>query len=179
MARTNRKMEKTWLTEDFKAKVSEMKQLTEALQSKQAENELTIKTLTEQVNETKVENENKVNALTESVSKITSLKESYRKLANKAVNKYIEVKSEILGLTPADIKRKLGESYTIEDVDQVCEDLKQYQLNVSRLPFSVDRKVGVRVNEAKTAIMVNNQSPKHAADDDVDDTLIKLANFTN
>jgi len=172
-------VEKTKLVEDFKAKVSEMKQLTEALQSKQAENELTIKTLTEQLNETKVENENKINALTESISKITSLKESYRKLANKAVNKYIEVKSEILGLTPADIKRKLGESYTMEDVDQVCEDLKQYQLNVSKLPFSVDRKVGVRVNEAKTAIMVNNQSLKHSADDDVDATLIRLANFTN
>jgi hypothetical protein len=67
----------------------------------------------------------------------------------------------------------------MQDVDQVCEDLKQYQLNVSKLPFSVDRKVGVRVNEAKTALRVNNQSLNHSADDDVDATLIRLANFTN
>lgn len=78
--------------------------------------------------------------LTEQVTKQTSLKESFKNLANKAVNKYIEVKADTLGLTPQEIKRKLGESYTMEEVDQVCEDLKKYYFNVSNLPFQADRK---------------------------------------
>ena len=82
----------------------------------------------------------------------------------------------MLGLTPIDIKRKLGESYTIEDVDQVCEDLKAYSLNVSRLPFDVNRKVGIKVNEsARTKVTTNINSSN--TDDDVDEGLIKLANL--
>jgi len=171
-------IEKTKLNEDFNAKIAEMKKLNEALVIKQAEYEGNINTLNNQIVDSQDKTNRQIQALTDDVTKTTNLKESYRKLANKAVNKYIEVKSEILGLTPADIKRKLGESYTMEDVDQVCEDLKQYQLNVSRLPFDVGRKVGVRVNESKTNNTLNVQGQKEATDDDVDETLIKLANFT-
>lgn len=172
-------IEKTKLNENFKAEVAGMKQLTEALQSEKEKAEQTITTLNNQIVENKNKTDRQIKALTETATKMTDLKESYRKLANKAVNKYIEVKSEILGITPADIKRKLGESYTMEDVDQVCEDLKQYQLNVSRLPFSLDKKVGVRVNESASAKALNVTGSKKNLDDDVDDALIKLANFTN
>ena len=75
-------------------------------------------------------------------------------------------------MSSADIKRKLGESYTLDDVDQVCEDLKAYQLNVSKLPFSIDRKVGVRVNEAAPKV---TKKSNFFDDDEVDETLIKLA----
>lgn len=169
-------IEKTKLTEQFNAKMAEFKKLNETLNVKQAEYEAKITTLNNQINESKNQTESKITELTETVTKTANLKESYRKLANKAVNKYIEVKSETLGLTPADIKRKLGESYTMEDVDHVCEDLKQYQLNVSKLPFSLDRKVGVRVNESKSNA-VNVAKSKSHTDDDVDASLIKLANF--
>lgn len=169
-------VEHSKLKEDFNAKMTETNSLKEALASKQAEYDSLITTLNNQLTESNKQSDTKINTLTENITKITRIKESYRTLAHKAVNKYIEVKSETLGLTPADIKRKLGESYTIEDVDQVCEDLKQYQLNVSRLPFSVDRKVGVRVNESKSKSAVNIGSPKLFTDDDVDDQLIRLAN---
>lgn len=171
--------EKTKLTEEVNAKATELKKLNEAITTQQAEYEAKITALNNQLNESKNQTESKINVLTENVAKITNLKESYRKLANKAVNKYIEVKSETLGLTPSDIKRKLGESYTMEDVDQVCEDLKQYQLNVSKLPFSLDRKVGIRVNESKSANALNVNKTAKTLDDDVDESLIKLANFTN
>ena len=118
----------------------------------------------------------KTKTLTESLEKATKLKESYKEVATKAANKYIEVKALMLGLTPRDIKRKLAEHYSLEQVDQVCEDLKSYQLNITRLPFSVNNKVGIRVNESNTAKNSNVRSNRNE-DDDVDDSLIHLANL--
>ena len=118
----------------------------------------------------------KTKILTESLEKATKLKESYKEVATKAANKYIEVKALMLGLTPRDIKRKLAEHYSLEQVDQVCEDLKSYQLNITRLPFSVNNKVGIRVNESNTAKNSNVRSNRNE-DDDVDDSLIHLANL--
>lgn len=155
---------------------NEVTTLTESLNTTKTSYEEKINGLTESLNREKQEAQSKITELTESVKKTTAIKESYRTLANKAVNKYIEVKADTLGLTPKDIKRKLGESYTLEDVDQVCEDLKSYQLNVSRLPFSVDRKVSVKVNESmSTRKMTSNQSMFD--DDDIDGSLIRLANL--
>jgi len=122
-----------------------------------------------------LKNENQ--KLNENLTKATKLKEGYKKLANNAINKFIELKAETLGVTSKDIKRKLGESYTIEDVEAVCEDLKAYQLNVSKLPFNVDKNVsikGVKVNEANA----NKASGNKAFDDDsIDDVLFKIANI--
>ncbi|MCK9470184.1 MAG: hypothetical protein M0Q88_00330 [Bacilli bacterium] len=175
---SNSMVEKSKLTEDVVAKTAEIKKLNESLEETKAEYSKQITALNNQLNESKSQTESKIKALTENVNKMTNIKESYRKLANKAVNKYIEIKSETLGLTSTDIKRKLGESYTLEDVDQVCEDLKQYQLNVSKLPFSLDRQVAVRVNESRgNALNVIKQ--KSFTDDDVDESLLRLANFTD
>ena len=167
------------LVKSRKESVSESASLTESIETKKSE----ITTLTENLNKSKDEvkalteklsdSDNKVSELNESLNKATTLKEAYKKLANKAVNKYIDIKATTLGLTSADIKRKLGESYTLDDVDQVCEDLKAYQLNVSKLPFSVDRKVGVRVNESANPI--NSKSAKLFDDDEVDEQLIRIA----
>lgn len=155
------------LNESINTKNNEVKTLKESLdQSKEQ-----IENLTEELSKTKAESESKISELTEGLAKETSLKEAYIKLANKAVNKYIEIRANNLGLTSKDIKRKLGESYTLEDVDQVCEDLKAYQLNVSKLPFNIDRKVGIKVTEARS----NTSRSNKFDDDEVDDNLIKLA----
>ena len=166
------------LVKSRKESVSESASLNESVQSKTQE----VSTLTESLNKAnanvtalneKLSNSDKeISELNESLNKAKTLKEAYKKLANKAVNKYIDIKATTLGLSSADIKRKLGESYTLEDVDQVCEDLKAYQLNVSKLPFSIDRKVGVRVNEAAPRIVKKND---FFDDDEVDESLIKLA----
>lgn len=175
---SNSIVEKSKLTEDVVVKTAEIKKLNESLEETKAEYTKQITALNNQLNESKSQTESKIKALTENVNKTTNIKESYRKLANKAVNKYIEIKSETLGLTSTDIKRKLGESYTLEDVDQICEDLKQYQLNVSKLPFSLDRQVAVRVNESRgNALNVIKQ--KSFTDDDVDESLLRLANFAD
>ena len=152
------------LNEKYKKDIEELNtQLTEEKQNKNdALNKITILN-------------NNITKLNESITKTTKIKESYKNLATKAVNKYIEEKATKLGLTSKDIKRKLGESYTIEDVDQVCEDLKSYQIQVTKLPFNLDKKhVSVRVNEsAQKPTIVKNKFE----DDDVDDSLIRLANI--
>ena len=155
---------------------NEVTTLTESLNSTKTSYEAQISALNESIEKQKQESQTQLTELTESLKKTTAIKESYRNLANKAVNKYIEVKADILGLTTKDIKRKLGESYTLEDVDQVCEDLKSYQLNVSRLPFSIDRKVSVKVNESAAT---RKMKPAQAEfeDDGVDAGLIRLANL--
>jgi hypothetical protein len=156
--------------------------LNESLSSKDAQ----VKTLTENLAAAKKEADDKIAALNESlekkekekneaIAKETALKESYKKLANKAVGKYIESKANILGVSSKDITRKLGKTYTLDDVDQVCEDLKAYQLNVSKLPFSLDRKVGIKVNEGVNRAPIAKAANKNL-DDDVDDDLIRLAN---
>lgn len=179
--------EKETLIESQKSRITRLAKDQKANVTKSAE----VTTLTESLSKVKIDYEAKVNALneqlqtaaetaaksekalTERLDKSTRLTEGYKKLANTAINSYIEVKADILGLTAKDIKRKLGESYTIDDINQVCEDLKSYNLNVSRLPFSVDRKVSVKVNESRATNIVNK--PAAYEDDDIDATLLKLA----
>lgn len=148
--------------------------LCEDLNKQKASYEAKIKTLTEQLAESKKNTAN-INTLNEKLNKQTKLKEGYKNLANKAVMKYIDVKADILGLSSKDITRKLGESYTIEDIDQVCEELKRYYFNVSTLPFNADRKVGIRVNEGNTPKITSTK--KTGDDDDVDNLLMRMANF--
>ena len=165
------------LTESVNSKVSEINSLNESLNNVKIESENKINALKEELAQKEVNSQKKINELNESLTKAQSIKESYKKLANNAVNKYIDIKATMLGLTSIDIKRKLGESYTLADVDAVCEDLKSYQLNVSKLPFSIDRKVGIRVNESNIKKQINSNAKFN--DDDVDDSLLRLARFDN
>ena len=160
--------------EQTEKSIQSQKQLNENLDSQKSKIAETTKALNEQVTINQKQKA-EMQKLTEQISKQTSLKESYKKLANKAVNKYIDVKAETLGLTSQEIKRKLGESYTMEDVDQVCEDLKKYYFDVSNLPFQANRKIGVRVNENASKKLPQNTNVN--GDDEVDDLLMKMARF--
>ena len=163
--------ESTTLTESIKSKDTEFINLKESIKSK----DTAINDLTTQLQTVKEGSETKTKELTESLAKQTKATEAYKTLASNAVNKYIEVKANMIGLTSTDIKRKLGESYKLSDVDQVCEDLKSYQLNVSRLPFSIDRKIGIKVNESVASSPVSRAANKELEDDNVDEGLVKLA----
>ena len=165
------------LNESVNAKDKELKALNESVENLKTKYENKFKELREQVIKESAEAEKKATQLNESLSKATALKESYKKLANQAMNMLIEERATQLGLTSQDIKRKLGASYTISDVNTVCEELKRYQLNISKLPFSVDRKVNVRVNEGVSKAAVTRAASNQYEDDDVDDSLIRLANL--
>lgn len=109
--------------------------------------------------------------LSESKAKV----EGYRKFADGVMGRYIKCQAKMAGVKVEDVVRRLGESYTADDVDTVCEDLQSYQLSVSKLPFGVDsgRKVKVRVTESKNESILGGQQP----DDSVDESLMKLASL--
>jgi len=52
------------------------------------------------------------------------------------VDKYIESKAVSLGISANEIKNRLSETYTFTDIDNICEDLRKYKINLNNLPFS-------------------------------------------
>lgn len=163
------------LKESLGKRTSQMKALTESVKTTTQSNEKETSKLQESFNKKLAESAAENKTLKEGLEKANKIKESYKKLATQAANKYIEVKATMLGLTSKDIKRKLGESYSLEDVDQVCEDLKNYQISLNNLPFNVGgSRLGIRVNESKQS---RNTVSRSFDDDDVSDSLIHLANL--
>ena len=146
------------------------KQLTESMNSMKVEHDKEVTAIKESYEE-KLNNSNKlVEEFKAKAEKANKIKEGYKNLANNAVNKYIELRAKNIGSTPDEIKSRLNESYTLEDIDKVCESIQTYELNISKLPFNVDRKVRIKVNESA------KQQPNGEVDDDyVDDTLIGIA----
>ena len=67
----------------------------------------------------------------------TQLVEKYRATAIKAVERYIESKAVNLGIAPQEIRNRLQEGYSFDDIDHVCEELRNYKRNISKLPFAV------------------------------------------
>lgn len=162
------------LQESVSKKDLEISKLNESMTSLRAQNSEAsnkITTLNERLEEFKKVSEADKQELTGKLTKTEKLLESYKKIAHDTVRRYIESKARMLGVQPNEIKNRLGESYTIDDIDKVCEDLKSYELNISKLPFSVDRKVKVRVTESKNDLL----RPDSGMDDEIDDSLITLA----
>ena len=53
-----------------------------------------------------------------------------------SVDRYIKSQAVRLGVSVNEIKNRLNESYTFDDIDEVCESLQSYKLNMSKLPFA-------------------------------------------
>ena len=110
--------------------------------------------------------------LNESKSKLNEsikLQEKYKKIAIATADKYINLKANAIGVTTQEIKDKLGESYSLSDVDRVCEQMKQKQISLSKLPFNITSKPKVSINEE----YVNKPSSPF---DDIDDMTASLYN---
>jgi len=78
-----------------------------------------------------------------------------------------------LGINPNEIKNKLPESYNIDDIDAICEDLQSYKLNMSKLPFSsmqLQENMKFQPKSMKQEAIL----PKGSADDFVDEQLLSL-----
>lgn len=98
-------------------------------------------------------------------------KEAYRNVAQKTMDRYISFRANILGVKPEDIKNRLSESYSLKDIDSVCESLQDYELKVSALPFKLSSNVKAKVKtpiKSQTNGYVNN-------DDEIDETLLRMA----
>ena len=146
------------LTESAKAEKVKVTELTEKLAKVQAEAEETEKTLTEALEASRKKAQDR-----------TNLAKSYKAKYDAVVERYIANKAKMLGVRPHDITSKLAESYSLDDIDNVCNDL----LEESRPQFGlVGGNPRVRVNESV-------KSEKKAIDPDngyeIDDDLLILA----
>ena len=54
------------------------------------------------------------------ITKCSQLVEKYKTIAKTAVDKYIESRATVLGLSVTDIKNRLNENYSFNDIDKVC-----------------------------------------------------------
>ena len=87
--------------------------------------------------------------MSESLNKSKTIIERYKTFSNNVAQRYIEVRAKNLGVKKDDIMNRLSENYSLEEIDKVCEDLKTYKLNLSKLPFTLDNKSVVKINESK------------------------------
>lgn len=109
------------------------------------------------------------------ISKAKKLIEQYKQLAHQNANRYIEMKARGLGISKNEILNRLNESYTLADVDKLCEELQNYSLNISSLPFAFDKPGGAKVSirENRSHDPLNKVDSQY--DDEVDDYLLELA----
>lgn len=111
--------------------------------------------------------------------KAVRLVEKYKKLAHEIANRYIDNKALELGVTSNEIKNRLNESYTLDDVDKVCEDLEEYSINISKLPFQIDKPTSARARLREDRSSDPLKSMDSEYDDTVDDYLLDLAGLKN
>lgn len=161
------------LTESLKTR-DNVKLLNEKLKSsadKLRESNEQIKALESQVRDLKADSDLKESLSEKKITKAKSLIRDYKHLATSTMTRYIESKASMIGVTPNEIKNKLDERYTVDDVDKICESLTSYRVNLSRLPIDVSNNVKVKVKESVNEAL----SIKSPYDDTIDDDLIALA----
>lgn len=174
------------------------KQLTEQLVTKDKEINTLKQThsenLTESVEKTKAQIQSlkerlikKSDELTEAENKLSEQANSYRKQLQEKVslaktykarydeilNEYVSYRASMLGVRPADITSKLNESYTIADVNKICDTILTEGVSTARLPYGINGGSRIAINESKT-----NKAPTRSNPDDgydIDDSLLELA----
>ena len=154
---------------------SKNKNLSEKFNNFKKQSELDKINLTEELNNLKADVRLKQSEYTRKLAKSNNLVEHYKKIANTAVDKYIDLQAVKLGITSKEIKNRLEEGYTFSDIDSICEELQSYKLNISRLPFDISRNntnTKVEVKESKEPI---TEGLDMQYDDCIDDDLLILA----
>ena len=160
------------LNETLANKENEIKSLNEQLKTLTSTHESEIKSLNESLEDAKKQSIEKENKLKESLNKSTKLLEKYKQFSNNVANRYIEIRAKGLGVSKNEIINKLSSNYSLDEVDRVCEDLKAYKIQVSKLPFALDNKSVVKISESKHLGITNTTIND---DDYVDENLIKVA----
>lgn len=163
-------------SEAIASKEAEIQHLKEQYANKLSKVSSNEKVLNEQLAEAQNNLEIKTKEYSQKVSKANKLVEQYKSVATKAVDKYIESRARILGVDVNEIKNKLSESYSFEEIDDVCDNLRDYQLNISKLPFRTVKEP-IKENITITATPSKNESilPANRFDDEVDEQLLSLA----
>lgn len=125
-----------------KSKTASVKVLKETYEKRQS-------ALNEQVSTVQKDSEQKIKQLQEKLNKATDVATKYQNIAKKAVDRYITEKTNALGISSADVKSRLGKSYSFGDIDRICESLSTSRLAVNKLPFKVSQVSEIKVTETQ------------------------------
>lgn len=82
------------------------------------------------------------------------------------MDKYILLQAQRIGVSSDEIKNRLSENYSFDEITKVCDSLQSYNISVSKLPFRTSLTEGtkVRVKKSNETIMPNMDM----ADDSID-----------
>jgi hypothetical protein len=172
------------LTEQLTQSKNKIKTLTEKVNNTQQLKESAdlstakVKRLTEEMSrlnkksealEAKLEGQTKV--YTEKLQERTDLAKTYKARFIETLNKYVESKANMLGVKPSEITSRLNETYTLKDVDAVCDQILESTVTFSRLPFSGRTKTSARISESVSR--PTRTEPEYGYE--IDDSLLELA----
>lgn len=141
------------LTESIAQKDVQIQELNEKLSKASrvnSKNMAMIESLQDEVETTKKDNVLIKENYSKKLDKSNQLVEKYKGIAKNAVNKYIESQAIRLGVKPQEIKNRLPESYGFKDIDQICESLRKFQVNLNNLPFDGRLNEGIKVSAVNT-----------------------------
>lgn len=161
------------IREDASTKTKELTTLQESYNNLKESYEKKLEDVKTQLTESKVKHSKEVNALTEKLNKQTKLVERYKSTTYSTVERYIKTKANMLGISVNEIKNKLDESYTLDDIDNVCDKLRDYSVRMNNLPFRLNNKSVVKVKESLANKNVNIDA---MSEDDIDEgRLLQIA----
>lgn len=162
------------LNEKYSTEQSQVTRLSHKLSSLTESYENEKKELNENIADLRNTIEIKNKEYSQKLQKSNTLVEKYKKIASKAVDKYIDSQALMLGITKNEIKNRLSESYSFDEIDAVCEDLKEYKLNISKLPFrttNLNENIQMKITPSKNETIL----PANSFGDEVDEQLMNLA----
>ena len=140
--------------------------ITESNKDKLNESVTKVSDLEKQVKELTEQLEEKSKKL----DKVTSIAKKYKGALKESNNSYIKAKAEANGLDENEIRSQLRESYTLKDVDSVCEELSEYKRNMSKLPFRIDENVKLNFKSSGDYIRKSD----YVGDDEISKTLLNF-----
>ena len=161
------------LKESIASKEQEITSLNEQLTSLKDAHESELNALKESLTAKENEFKTKESELNENLNKSKKLVEKYKQFADGVANRYIDIRAKNLGVNKNEIINKLSSNYSLDEVDKVCEDLRAYKIQVSKLPFALDNKSVVKISESKHIGISNTINTND--DDYVDESLLKVA----
>ena len=128
--------------------------LNESLEAEKSTNKDIVESLKQELTVLKQDSQVKNSQYTKQLKESQKVIKQYKNLAKMAVDKYIDCVSTGLGISASDVKTRLTEPYSFEQIDSVCESLRGYNLNISRLPFQLNniKEVSMKENLQQRAI---------------------------
>ena len=144
--------------------------LNESIRTLKREHSKEVEKLTEEISTLRKESEIKNSQYSKKLGQSNKLIESYKGIAKKAIDKYIECKATAIGVTTNEIKNRLSENYSFDEIDEICDQLRGYRKNLSKLPFNLST-----LNESKMIIKEDTSKKRFTnPDDEVDKSLFNI-----